>query len=480
MSTAPAAAPSRTDSTGTRSVTISPSITGLATWCLTAAVSLWTISASAQSSGDTGSFATLRGSTDAGSQTDDEAAFEAATQIAGDELGQVPDAAPVDEAEADPYAPLGLRIGAFRIFPAIEAFLSHASNVFSSATDPQSGGYYRVAPELEVTSDWVRHELRGFVAVDHESFFDYSGETTTAIDAELEGRLDISARDVAGLRLAYAVVPESRGDPNVPQSVIEPPDSEEAVAEGTYAHRFGRLEVSLRGAYEKFTYDSAVLTDGTIVDNSDRDYTEVNGAVRASVDIDEGSRAVFFETGANKRKYRRSIDDDGVRRGSSGYDFLVGVSFDRGDPLSGEIAVGYQRQKPVDPSLKEIDSIAFRGSLVWQPTQLTTVTFDGSIEPTETTLDPTASGALVYAADIGVEHALRHNLIASANFAYALSDYIGSGREETDYVVSAGLKYLVSRWLSFQLDASYQAYETNLPGQNYDDTRVELGMRLQR
>jgi hypothetical protein len=450
---------------------------------MTAAILLWanqmtvqTAAAQSAGVGAPGSFATLRGTTDA----EDEAAVDTAVAIDGAELAEIPDAPgqPGIE-EDDPFAPLGIRLGAFTLLPAIEAFLGHASNVFSSTTNPQSGGYYRVAPEIEVVSDWVRHELRAFASVDHESFFDYSGETTTAVDAEMEGRLDITSRDVAGLRLSYAIVPESRGDPNVPRSVVNPPDSEEAVAEATYGHRVGRVEVSLRGAYEKFNYDNALLTDGTIVDNSDRDYAEVNGAVRTSVDIDDGTRAVFFETGANKRDYRRETDANGIRRGSEGYDLLVGISFDRGDPLSGEVAVGYQRQTPDDPMLPEIDSIAFQGSLVWRPTRLTTFNFEGSIEPEESTLDPNASGALVYTAEIGVEHRLRDNLIAAAGVAYSRSDYVGSVRVERDTVVSAGLEYLVSRWLSFQLDASYEKFESNVGVEDYDDTTVEFGMRLQ-
>ena len=460
-------------------MTIVPISRGLARWCLTAAVFLWAGAAAAQTAQDDfSSYSTLRGTTTTG----DEAAVDTEVQIVGDELSEIPDApvAPAVREEEDPYAPLGIRLGAFTIFPAIEAFIGHASNVFSSSTDPQSGAYYRAVPEIGFQSDWVRHELRGFVTADHESFFDYSGETTTSLDAELEGRLDITSDDVASMLLTYSIVPESRGDPNVPDSVVEPPDSVEAVAEGTYAHRFGRVEMSLRGAYEQFTYDNAQLTDGTIVDNSDRDYREVNGAVRTSVDIDDGGRAVFLETGANKRKYRRAVDANGIRRGSRGYDVLVGMTFDHGDPLSGEVAVGYQQQNPVDPNLKDIDSIAFRGSIVWRPTGLTTVTFDGSIEPEESTLDPMASGALVYTANIGVEHRLRRNLIATADLAHSQSDYVGSIRTETETVVGVGLEYLVSRWLSFQLDGTYQTYETNIAGQNYDDARVELGMRLQR
>jgi len=477
MSTAHAGAPSLNDSTGTRSLASMYKAGNLAAWCFTAAVFLWSGPAYPQ---DTpaeipGSFSGLRGTTD----TADEAAADAQTQFAADELSEISVAPPAPVADDDPYAPLGIRLGAFRLFPAIEAFIGHASNVFDSSSNPQSGGYYRLAPEIEFQSDWVRHELRGSASVDHQAFFDFSGETTTAVDAELEGRFDITSRDVAGLRLSYAIIPESRGDPNVPQSVVEPPDSDEAVAEGTYAHRFGRVEVALRGAYQNFTYENALLSDGTIEDNSDRDYHELDGSIRTSVAIDDGSRAVFVEAGVNKRDYRREIDFDGIRRGSQGYDLLVGVSFDRGEPLSGELAIGYLRQTPVDDSLQDIDSIAFRGSIVWAPTRLTTFTLEGAIEPEETTLDPTASGALVYSADIGVEHRLRENLIASAGYAYSRSDYVGSNRVETDMLYTAGLDYLVSRWLSFQLDATYETYDTNIAGENYDDLSVEAGVRLQ-
>ena len=425
--------------------------------------------------------ADLRGTDGGTTQVEEEAAVDAAVDEAAEELTEIaPATVPVREEEEDPYAPLGIRLGSFLLFPAIEAFLGHSTNVFSSTTDPEGGNYYRLAPKAELISDWSRHELRGFMSADHESFFKQSGQTTTAFNAEIEGRLDISARDVAGLRLAYDITPEDRGDPNVPNSVVNPPDSESAVAEATYAHRFGRLEVSLRGAAEDFVYDNAVLLDGSVVDNGDRNYRELNGAIRASVDIDDGSRAVFVEAGVNRRKYRRRFDANGVRRGSRGYDVLVGVPFDRGEPLSGEVGIGYQAQLPDDPNLPDIESIAFRGSLVWQPTALTTFTLEGSIFPEESTLDATASGALVYSASVGVEHALRRNLIAGASFLFEQSDYIGSGRLERDYEAGAGLDYLVNRWLSFQLDATYQRFESNIAGQDYDDTRVEVGVRVQR
>lgn len=434
----------------------------------------------AQALDDDGFPLPLRGAADQDTQTEEEAEIDAAEVEAAEDLTQFPPRRVIPE-ETDPYAPLGLRIGTFRLFPAIEAFIGHSDNVFTSSRDPVAGGYYRLQPELGLESDWSRHLLRGFVAVDHESFFNQSSETTTAFDAELEGRLDITARDEAGLIVSYEIEPESRGDPNVPNSVVSPPDSETALVEGTYAHRFGRLEVSLRGAAEWLNYDNALLADGSVVDNSDRDYREINGAVNGRLALDDaGTRAVFVELGANRRKYRRPFDFNGVRRGSKGYDALVGIAFDTGAPLRGEIGIGYQVQTPDDPGLPDINSIAFRGSLVWQPTALTTVTFDGSILPEESILVATSSGALVYSAEVGVEHALRRNLIVSAGYGFSRSDFIGSTRIEREHSVDAGLEYLVSRWLSFRLDASWFRFESSFVGEDYEETRIEAGVRLQR
>jgi hypothetical protein len=470
-------------------VRIPPNATRLAPCCLALALTALAGGALAQSSGSERPppessetvLSVLRGAAEEDTPAEEEADTDFAVEEAADVLTEFPDQpVPVPGDTEDPYAPLGLRLGSFRLFPAIEGFLGYTNNVFADPNDPAGGSYYRIVPELEVISDWIRHELRAFVSVDHESFFDYSGETTTGIDSELEGRLDISERDVAGLLLSYSIIPETRGDPNVPQAVVEPPNSLVGVAEGTYAHQFGRVELSLRGAIEDFTYENALLSDGTVVDNSDRDYLDFNGTARASVTVDDGSREIFIEAGANRRNYRDQFDSNGIERGSRGYDVLVGVAYDDGGPLSGEIGVGYLQQFPDDPNLRTVDSIAFEASLIWTPSALTTFTFEGSILPEETVLDPDASGVLVYTASLGVEHAFRRNLIGSAGFIYAQSDYVGSTRVERDYLATLGLDYLVNRWLSFQLDASYHTFDSTVVGEDYDEARIEFGVRLQR
>src|SRR5262249_51619976 len=63
--------------------------------------------------------------------------------------------APVEE---DPFAPLGVRVGAFTFLPAVEFTGAYDTNPARTAN--ASGSMYGiVAPELKVKSDWLRHEL---------------------------------------------------------------------------------------------------------------------------------------------------------------------------------------------------------------------------------------------------------------------------------------------------------------------------------
>src|SRR5512139_2795195 len=55
----------------------------------------------------------------------------------------------------DPYAPLGIRAGAFDLFPAIE-FIGGPSR----GPNGKGAWLYTVAPELRAQSNWSRHELK--------------------------------------------------------------------------------------------------------------------------------------------------------------------------------------------------------------------------------------------------------------------------------------------------------------------------------
>jgi hypothetical protein len=87
-------------------------------------------------------------------------AFAQAPGVPPVELGPIrkpPKKLKAHEEPEDPYAPLGVRAGAFTLYPAIELIVGHDSNPGRSPGGP-GASLYAVAPELLAQSNWSRHE----------------------------------------------------------------------------------------------------------------------------------------------------------------------------------------------------------------------------------------------------------------------------------------------------------------------------------
>ncbi len=390
-----------------------------------------------------------------------------------------PEPLPPPPQEDDPYAPLGVRVGAFTVFPSVEARVGHSDNVGADAVDPQSGSYSRIIPAIEVRSDWIRHEFWGRAVASFLSYFDGEWDDERSVEAEVGGRIDVRSDITVDLRGSYFSSPESRGDPNVPDAVLDAPEARRFGGEGILARQFGRTRISLRGAMFRNEYEDAPLADGTTLDNGDRTYDTVSGGVRASHDLG-GGVALFAETNVNRRRYDRAIDRSGVERGSRGFDVLAGLQFAIADLFTGEIGAGYQRQEPDDPGLSDIEGAIVRGELAWRPSALTTVTVTGSILPEESVLEATAAGARVYSTDVELAHAFRRNLIATGRLGWSQADFVGSERENRWFEAGLGVEYRMSRELAFLIEATHERFEFTVPGDDYEDNRIEVGVRLSR
>ncbi|MGA2568584.1 MAG: outer membrane beta-barrel protein, partial [Pseudolabrys sp.] len=121
-------------------------------------------------------------------------AFAAAPGTPPVELGPIGKLPPTRKAHTepdDPYAPLGLRAGAFDLFPAVELIGGYDTNP-GRVAGGAGAAVYIVAPELRAQSDWSRHELK----VDlRGSYTDYSPDETPTLsrpyfNGKVDGRID--------------------------------------------------------------------------------------------------------------------------------------------------------------------------------------------------------------------------------------------------------------------------------------------------
>ena len=294
----------------------------------------------------------------------------------------------------------------------------------------------------------------------------------------LRGRVDVTERTRAELEGRYLLTTESAGNPDAPTGVVRPPPVITAGGTLGLVHRWNRLEMALRGSFDRTTYDNAQLRDGGILDRSDRDYNQPAVKLRVGYEIRPGIRP-FIEGQLDTRHFDRKVDFSGYERASTGRQIKAGTSFEMGRTLTGEASAGWIVRKYEDPRLPDISGLLVDGSLVWTASGLTTVRFAAATTVDETTYDDTTG---VFKRDLGVavEHAFRRWLIGSVRLGWGFDDYGQSGRRDDRFVISGLVTAKLSRewWLTGEV--RQERLTSNEPGNDYTANIVMVGLRFQR
>lgn len=373
---------------------------------------------------------------------------------------------------AEPYDPIGIRIGTFVLFPEVELGTSWYSNVFRSP-DARSDGAIDVKPSARLVSNWSRHaiELRGTGGF---SYFDeFDTENDEAYLAEARGRLDFTRRTNLQGVVSYEQSPESRSALDAattgPRAIVTTERAEAALN-----HRFNRLSLQFRGSVAEFEYGG----DGT-TGESDRNYRQTEEAVRGTWEF-KPTFSVFTEVAVNQRDYDSVAASDLISRSSDGQRYRAGVSFgNTSQILRGEVSLGYGVQSPNDDRLHSVDGLIFDANATWRLSELTSVLFTASSDVSETTTTD-VGGAFSQRAGVEIRHSLRRYLIASAGIAYSTQDSQDGAIDENEVRTTLGLEYFVSpevvtfgRYVHSEFDAIGNTGD-------YSADEVHVGVRIRR
>jgi hypothetical protein len=196
---------------------------------------------------------------------------------------------------AEPYDPVGVRIGSFVLFPELELGTSWYSNVFH-APDAKSDVALDLKPSARLVSNWSRNALEFRATGGFSWFSDYDTENDQAYLLESRGRLDVTRRTNFQALVSREQAPESRSAldaSSVGRRSLQTIDR----AEGAFNHRFNRLSVQLRGSVADTTYGPTEYL-GVVTDNADRDYTQTVETARASWEF-KPTFSVFSEVSVN-------------------------------------------------------------------------------------------------------------------------------------------------------------------------------------
>ncbi|KIZ35813.1 MULTISPECIES: outer membrane beta-barrel protein [Rhodopseudomonas] len=393
------------------------------------------------------------------------------------------------KADTDPFGAVGDYAGSFLVKSAIELRGGYDSNPGRVSSNPKGAGFYVVAPELMVTSDWDRHAL---VADLRGSYTGYAGalpSTNPGVQSapinldrpdftgHIDGRIDVS-RDTrllgeARLRLST----DNPGSPNIEAGLAKYPIFTTTGGSFGIDQNFNRLQVTVVGNVDRTVYQNSRLTDGTTDSNADRNFNQYGGAGRVSYEVLPWLKP-FVEVEGDTRVHDTAVDRGGYQRDSSGGYAMAGTSFELTRLLTGEASIGYATRTYSDPRLQKLTGLLTSGSLIWTVTPLTTAKFIATSSVDESTLAG-VSGVLSRSYTAEVDHDFRRWLTAIGRFTWGSLDYQGSSRYETFHSISGDLVYKLNRTVQVNAQVRHEWLDSNVAGSSNKATIVMLGVRLQ-
>ncbi len=383
---------------------------------------------------------------------------------------------------------VGLRLGSFMLYPALELGAGYDSNVLAEDSNRKDSAIFPMALPIVLESGWTRHALALSATPSYRFHTGVPSEDYWELDVTGKGTLDVleSADFTTSMSFRHLVEPRGSIDAVGPAGFAEPTEYNEFDVIGTWRQRFNRLDASISGGFTRLNYDDISLKAGGKFDQDFRDRDVAQGRAQAGYSFAKGQSA-FVRGTVNNRNYGdlAPIQD----RDSFGWEIVAGWASELTNLVTGEIYVGYLDQNYDSPLFKDVDGVTFGADLEWYATQLVTVHASAARDVIDST-SAGVGGILRTTAALGADYELLRNVLLNGEVSYENGNFKGSSREDDMIRIEVGGTYLLSRTVHLDLEYSFAERWSNgasfplLPalGSNsldYSRHMVILGVRFQ-
>jgi hypothetical protein len=377
-----------------------------------------------------------------------------------------------------PYAPLGTRIGSFRLYSELTSDVTTTNNALATPNDPHSDWGPELKPDFRLDSDWDRHFLSFDFNADRIWYQNYPVQDAKNYQALMKGRVDVTHRTHATFELESSQTQEGRNGETLPDVNVANSNLAERHAAVGFNHRFNRVTMAVTGTIADYDYSNVLLGDGSSNNFADQDYLERDLKLRSSYEF-QPDLVGFIETGLNDRDYRQAETADGYEKGSSGYTLQSGFDFHLGGKLSGTTEIGYGAQNPIDGRLEPVDGFLLNADVLWQMTALTSLDFQARTDLDETTLTD-ASCALDRFYGLTLTHNLRDNVILGGFITFETAEYIGENASDARLREGLTAEYMLNRNLALVGNYTHTDFNGTTDSSNYNADQVTVGLRLRK
>jgi len=351
----------------------------------------------------------------------------------------------------------GVPVGAMTLYPQAGVEAVYIDNVFATQNGERDDVAMLLTPEARLRSITSRYRAEIGASAEVARYSKYDSENYEDLRFWTTADTAFGINEVsADLRLSELHEPRTSPDAVAGSKLTEFSDRSVAL---DYTYRPGRLFASADGRLRRLNFSDTDAPGGGKIDNHDRDrdITELGGRLGYSLSPD---LAVYGELRGDGIEYDQRTDDNGYQRSSDGVQLRAGTLVEITDLISGEFYLGYEKRDYDDARFSDIDAFVFGGDVMWNLTQLTTITAEAHRRVDPTTIVG-ASGVLITILGAGIDHELRRNLILNANLSFIHDDFEGISREDDIVTLELGGRYLMNRYAYVDFGYGYSDRDTS-------------------
>ena len=370
------------------------------------------------------------------------------------------------------YDTSGIHVGSFYVRPSLNEDVGYNSNLFA---DRSGRGALTVVttPGVSIASDWSSGSLQAGAGAVNNVFPAYTSQNFTDWTANLGGtynvgrdRLKVEYRH-ASLHIARGTIDSGNFDTPIPFDVDQ-------------------LYVSYLVPFSRFSFEPSLqLTDqrfsnGTfqgvpVIETINTAFT-TQAALTTRYELSPLRNLVFVARGINENFYVRQAGQP--TRNSTSFEVLGGIDFEVNAVIRLRALAGYEQRNFTSSTLPTRSAPIIDASVVWLPSQLTTVTasVDRSIEDG---LSTSVTGFTYTTARLQVDHELRRNIILSGHVGPELADFPSGQGSQEFYNFGAAVDWKLNRTMTLggRYDYTYRQ-SSPIQGLSFAQNILLLSLKL--
>lgn len=336
------------------------------------------------------------------------------------------------------YEQPGIPVGSFIIHPNLDESVGYNSNVFGVQGGPSSP-VIETNPSVTINSDWGRNAIGASLSVDDLRYPDAPNQDQTNWNVAIGGTYTIGRGDLA-LAYGHLSLHENATDIGAPPATTPIPYTDDDWR-GEYTFDLGRLKITPNGEFSMYRYGEAAIL-GVPSNQSFLDSNVLQGGTAVRYELSDQRSLLLVLQG---------IDSDFINNvakmpllSSTSELAMGGIDYQYDGVWRYQLLGGFEVRQFAAAQFKTRVAPIAKGTIIWTPTGLTTVT--GTLLRTIDSPTQEASSGFTYSsAELRVDHEYRRNVLLNAEAGIRLAEYLQNGSTQTQFYGSAGISWLLNR-----------------------------------